>query len=78
MSMTRTANVMWNSSAEGMNVTEELRIVFGEGNATVGFGEMVDRGDGVYVYKDPENLFYIDSMTDVACSDLDEKITIGK
>ena len=78
MSMTRTANVLWDSSAEGMNVTDELVIVFGEGNATVGFGEMLDRGDGVYVYKDPANLYYIDSMTDVACSDLDEKITIGK
>ena len=78
MSMTRTANVFWNSSAEGVNNTEELKIVFGEGNATVGFGEMIDRGDGVYVYKDPESLYFIDSMTDVACSDLDEKITVGK
>lgn len=78
MSMTRTANVFWNSSGEGMSVTEELKIVFGEGNATVGFGEMVDRGDGVYVYKDPESLYFIDSMTDVDCNDLNEIITVGK
>lgn len=78
IAMARTADVWWHSEAEGMNVTEQLKIVFGEGNATVGFGEMVDRGDGVYVYKDISNLYYIPSMSDVACQELDDKITIGK
>jgi hypothetical protein len=68
--MARTADVWWDSMAEGMQVKEQLRIIFGEGNAAAGFGEMVDRGDGVYVYKDPTKLTYGMSMTDVACSDL--------
>lgn len=52
----RMAELMWNSSAEGMNVTEELNIEFGEGSAVALFGEMVDRGDGVYMYKDKKKL----------------------
>lgn len=51
-SMARTATLWWDSFAEGMNVTEELVVSFGDGVAGVGFGEMIDRGDGVYVYKD--------------------------
>ena len=52
----RMAELVWNSSAEGMNVTEELNIEFGEGSAVALFGEMIDRGDGVYVYKDKKKL----------------------
>jgi len=69
--MARVANVWWNSEAEGMQVKEQLRIVFGEGTAQAGFGEMVDKGDGTYVYKDVSKITYGVSMTDVACADLD-------
>ena len=69
--MARVANVWWNSMAEGMQVKEQLRIVFGEGNAQAGFGEMVDQGDGTYVYKDVAKITYGVSMTDVACADLE-------
>ena len=67
MMMARTVDVWWDSSAEGMQVKEQLRIIFGEGTAQIGFGEMVDRGDGTYVYKDPTKIDYSLSLTDVAC-----------
>lgn len=76
--MGRKALVWWNSFAEGMSVKEELAIEFGDGSATVGFGEMVDRGDGVYVYKDKENLNYIKSMSQTDCDTLDEKLFVEK
>lgn len=74
--MGRRANVWWNSRAEGMEVKEELAIEWGDGSATVGFGEMVDRGDGVYVYKDKSNLYYIKSMSQIDCESLSEKLLI--
>lgn len=77
-SMARTANVWWNSKAEGMEVKEELEIKFGEGSATAGFGEMIDRGDGVYVYKHKENLNYIEQMNQYDCEYLDEKLFAEK
>jgi hypothetical protein len=70
IAMARTASLWWDTLAEGMNTKEELKITFGEGTANIGFGEMVDRGDGVYVYKDATKLNYSLSLTDVACSDL--------
>lgn len=75
--MARTADLNWNSMAEGMQVQEQLRIIFGEGTAQVGFGEMVDKGDGTYVYKDIKNITYGVSMSDVACSDLDERAEVS-
>lgn len=74
--MARTADLWWFTFAEGMNTEEQLRIIFGEGTASVGFGEMVDRGDGVYVYKDPNNLSYTLNLTDVSCSDLAERVNV--
>lgn len=76
--MARHASVWWDSMAEGMQVKEELAIQFGDGSATVGFGEMVDRGDGVYVYKDKTNLTYIKSMSQIDCESLDEKLFTEK
>jgi len=74
MAMARTADVWWSSMAEGMQNKEQLRIVFGEGNAQAGFGEMVDRGDGVYVYKDISKLSYGENMSDVSCDELNTLI----
>ncbi|MFA6514847.1 MAG: hypothetical protein WCT42_01110 [Candidatus Paceibacterota bacterium] len=76
--MARKASVWWDSRAEGMEVKEELAIQFGDGSATVGFGEMVDRGDGVYVYKDKTNLYYIKAMSQMDCDTLDEKLFTEK
>jgi hypothetical protein len=66
----RTADVWWNSMAEGMTVTEQLKIVFGEGNAAAQFGEMVDRGGGVYVYKNTKQLNSGFQMSQVDCTTL--------
>jgi hypothetical protein len=76
MMMARTADVWWNSMAEGMQVKEQLKIIFGEGTAQAGFGEMVDRGDGVYVYKDSSKISYGVQMNDVDCNDIDDIVIV--
>ncbi|HPS21673.1 MAG TPA: hypothetical protein PLO44_02600 [Candidatus Paceibacterota bacterium] len=76
--MARTADVWWNSLAEGMNEKEELLINFGDGSAKVFFGEMVDRGDGVYVYKDKNSLKYGPELSQISCEDLQEKLSVEK
>lgn len=76
--MSRTADVWWQSLAEGMNVTEELVISFGDGSASVLMGEMYNRGDGVYVYKDKNVINYKQQMGQVDCEMLDEKFTVEK
>lgn len=68
-SMSRTAKVMWQATGEGITNTEELYIRFGEGDATPAFGQMKDRGDGVYVYSDPANLSYPIILQQTDCSD---------
>lgn len=70
----RTADVWWNSMAEGMTVTEQLHIVFGEGSAVAKFGEMVDRGDGTYVYKDTTKLTNSFQMSQVDCESFDDQV----
>ncbi|MDD3662495.1 MAG: hypothetical protein PHT84_01370 [Candidatus Pacebacteria bacterium] len=72
------ASVWWNSLAEGMNIKEELTIKIREESATVGFGEMKDRGDGVYIYKDSSNLYFIENMPQIDCDILDEKLSVEK
>ena|SRR3989344_1653340 len=76
--MARTASLWWDTFAEGMNVKEELKIVFGEGIANIGFGEMVDRGDGVYIYKDPTSIAYNLELTDMSCEDLTVRENVEK
>ena len=80
MIINRKAIVWWDSRAEGMEVTEELAIEFGDKSATVGFGEMVDSllGDGIYLYKDKTNLYYINAMNQIDCQTLDEKLFTEK
>lgn len=74
--MARIVDLWWFASAEGTNVKEQLKIIFGEGVASIGFGEMVDRGDGVYIYKDPKNIAYNLNLTDVSCMDLVERANV--
>ncbi len=69
MSMSRTVNGFWATSAEGVTNTEEIIIKFGEGNAAVGFGEMKDRGDGTWVYANPDKLSFEPNMSDTDCGD---------
>ena len=70
MAMVRTADVIWNVSAEGMEAKEQLRIMFGEGTAQAGFGEMVEGAGGVWNYKDVTKITYGQAMTDVSCEDV--------
>jgi len=72
----RLADVWWESSAEGMNVKEQLHITFGEGSAVALFGEMVDKGDGTYVYKDANKLTPGFQMSQVDCVVLDERVAV--
>ncbi len=76
ISMARTANVMWNSMAEGTTVTEQLKILFGEGSAQAGFGAMVDRGDGVYLYQDESKITFGQVMTDIGCNSLGDIVVV--
>ena len=69
-SMARTIDAIWNTSGEGMQAQEQLKVVFGEGTAEAGFGEMVDNEKGIYVYKDPAKITYGQIMTDVDCNDV--------
>ncbi len=69
IAMARTADVIWNVSAEGMTAQEQLRIVFGEGTAQAGFGEMVQGEHNIWNYKDPTHLNYGQIMTDIDCND---------
>lgn len=68
-SMTRTASLIWQASGEGVTNPEELSVIFGEGNAAVGFGEMKDRGDGTYVYANPQAVSYEPILQQVDCAD---------
>jgi hypothetical protein len=74
----RIADVWWDSFAEGMSVKEQLNIEFGEGSAVALFGEMMDRGDGVYVYKDVAKLTPGFQMSQTDCESLDDKIIVEK
>ncbi|MFA6257732.1 MAG: hypothetical protein WC671_01825 [Candidatus Paceibacterota bacterium] len=74
----RIADVWWDSFAEGMNVTEQLKIEFGEGSAVAFFGEMVDRGDGVYLYKDETKLTTGFQMSQIDCEVLNDKVINDK
>ncbi len=74
----RMADVIWDSLAEGFNVKEELLIEFGEGTAVALFGEMVDRGDGVYVYKDRNTVTPGFLLSQIDCESLDERLIVEK
>lgn len=66
----RTADVWWISMAEGMTVTEQLKIQFGEGSAVALFGAMKDRGDGTYVYADTTKLTPGFQMSQIDCESI--------
>lgn len=70
------ADVVWTAQGEGVENKEELIIDFDDEKATVGFGEMINRGDGIYVYKDKANLSYSDPMDPVDCDTLNEKLFV--
>lgn len=71
--MARTMDLIWTAIGEGVTNKEELRIIFGEGTASIGMGEMVKSSNGIYVYKDKTKLNYDLKLTDIACEQLDNK-----
>ena len=78
-SMSRTADVFWNSFAEGMHVKEELLIKFGDGSAVTGATGLINRGDEVYIIPNKsKTIFGGPTLSQVACSFLDEKEHVEK
>lgn len=67
--MSRSLSVLWQASAEGTTVPEELSIIITDKMAAAGFGEMKDRGDGTYIYADPASLSYAPNLQQTDCSD---------
>ena len=67
--MARTADLWWTATAEGMTTKQELKVMFGDGTASAGFGEMKDRGDGVYVYANPAKITYTPTLSQTDCGD---------
>ena len=65
----RVINSLWNTQAEGVTNTEELEINLNDTTANPGFGEMKDRGDGVYVYADPTKVDYSLNLSKIDCAD---------
>ncbi len=78
VSMGRTANLWWDNLQEGIQSREELMIEFGDGSASAVFGEMMDRGDGVYIYADKTDLSFGPSMWQIDCDSIDEMILVEK
>jgi hypothetical protein len=68
--MARTATLWWEVSSEGTTLTEELSVIFGDGSASIGFGEMKKKKKGVYVYADRENISYALDMWQTDCEKL--------
>jgi|GEM_PF-788817 len=71
-------NTLMTAVAEGMTTAEEFYFEFNPIEAKIGFGEMVDRGDGVYVYANKENINYSQILPSISCDELTEKITVEK
>lgn len=67
---------LWNSFAEGMRTTEELIIKLEDDFASVAFGQMEDRGDGVWTYVDTDNLNYVLRISSVDCEDFDDRVLV--
>lgn len=65
----RIVSGFWETKAEGMTANEEIKIILEENIAKVGFGEMKDRGDGVYVYANPDDLSYEPNLQETDCGD---------
>lgn len=67
--ISRKISAIWQASAEGMTTPEELSIIVTPTMASAGFGEMKDRGDGTYVYANPDALTYEPNLQIVDCTD---------
>jgi hypothetical protein len=68
--------VIWDTFAEGMFAKEELIIDYNDYYVITYFGELYNRGDDVYVFKDKNNLYPQKKMEYLDCSELEEKLLI--
>lgn len=73
-----TIDAWWSASAEGMTTTEQLALKYDDKKISAGFGEMIDRGDGTYVYKNPSAITYGKEIPAVDCGNLNEMLTVEK
>jgi hypothetical protein len=69
----RTIDAWWNREGEGLTEKSQLRIIFGEGNASIGFGAMKANADGSYSYEDLSKVDYSLTLSDYSCEDLSER-----
>lgn len=67
--MARQMDGFLDAKSEGMTIKEEIRIVFGEGVANVDFGIKENRGDGVFVYVNREDISYSPTFSQTDCED---------
>ncbi len=72
----RIADVWWDSTSEGVDAKEQLRIEFGEGSAVALFGEMIKNSDGTYSYKDTTKLTPGFQMSQTDCEALDDRVIV--
>ncbi|MCA9353793.1 hypothetical protein KC842_02895 [Candidatus Nomurabacteria bacterium] len=68
---------VWSSSAEGMNVDEELYMKMYYDHIELAAGEMEER-NGEYFYSSPETLSYSMSLDSIDCFDLDTKTDVAE
>lgn len=70
--MARTINAWAETKGEGITNNEEFMADFGDGSASIAFGQMEKKGENVYFYKDKTKLSYGPTMSQVDCSSLEE------
>lgn len=70
------ADVWWNSRTKGIEIKEELAVEWNDESATVGLGEMIQRQDGIFVYRDKTKLIYTKPINQVDCDSLNEKLSV--
>lgn len=63
---------MYSYSAEGMENTEEKYFILNTDQAYVGYGEMLEQTDGVYMYNDPTMVDFSFTIPMVSCEKYDE------
>ncbi len=52
------ADLIWTVLSEGTVTKEELKIIFGDGTASIGLGDMIEGEDGIYKYKSIPEIVY--------------------
>ena len=70
------ADTWWDSMAEGMNIREQLIMNYDNDSVRVAFAEKVDRGDGVYVYKDMQTISTYKTIPHVSCYWMNAKLSV--